>query len=90
MHATNVRIRTLATHTGVQRALFHIWQSLETRGQIIKMASSSESSDEADHLIVLLFSDRVDVKMLENGEKKWPTNEEERVGVELALKYRSR
>ena len=48
----NIRTRTLNTHTAVQRALFRIWQSLETRGQIFKITSSSESSDEDNHLML--------------------------------------
>ena len=52
IHATNVCIRTPSnTHRAVQRVLFHIWQSLETRGQIVKMVSSSESSDGDSNLV---------------------------------------
>ena len=44
IHATNVCTCTLATHTE-QFSMHHfiyIWQSLETRGQVIKVASSSK------------------------------------------------
>ena len=81
---TSVCSSTLPTHThrAVQHVLFRVRQNLETRGQIIKMASSSESSDEGDNLVV--FGAGVDVAVLESEER------EEQFGFELALNYCTR
>ena len=50
--ATDTRYQRLYSHTSntrtqqfSARSSIYLWQSLDTRGQIVKMASSSESSD---------------------------------------------
>ena len=49
---TSVLAHEQHTYTAVQRALLHVWQSLDTRGQSVKMASPSESSDQDDNLVL--------------------------------------
>ena len=43
---------TSNTHTAVQCIPFHLWQSLKTRGLMVKMVSSSESSYKNDNLVL--------------------------------------
>ena len=85
-----VHSHTSNKHTGVQCAPFHIWQSLKTPRQIVKIASSSESYDEDDNLVgllllllLLLFCCWFPCWRV----KKRPTKDE-RFAVELTLKYR--
>ena len=87
--ATDTRYRRLHshtsnTHTAVRRAPFRTWQSLVTRGQIVRMASSSESFDSDDNL--LLFCCWYWCGNIGEWRKR-PTKGEERFGVESALKY---
>ena len=52
----HMHLHNSKTHAAVQSAqLFHIWQSLKTPEQIIKMTSYGKSSDEDDHLVLLCF-----------------------------------
>ena len=86
MLPTYLHSHTSNTHTAGLPVLFHTWQSLETQGKIVKIASSSESSDGDDHLMLfccwcLCCSD---------GELRKGVQKEERFGVGLTLKYRHR
>ena len=76
LHASNTR-------AAIQLVLLHIWQSLEKWGQIVKMGSSSESSNWDINLVVVLMQQHLRVK-------KRPAKEEERFGVETALNYHPR